>query len=204
MSFLDNLEWRHATKEFDTNKPVSEENLNKILKAIKMAPTSYGLQALHVYVVENLETRKKIKEHSYGQAQADTSTYLLIFCARTDAEQRVDSMIDYLADGDQVKLKKLAGRRDMMKSSMTNKSAVDLLNWSARQVYIALGFAMAAAAELKVDSCPMEGFVNEEIDKILNLPSHLKSMAYLALGNRLKDPEKPKFRFPDKDLFTRI
>jgi len=178
--------------------------LDKILNAIKMAPTSFGLQSWHVYVVEDLETRKKMKEHSFGQAQVDTSAYLLVFCARTDAIERVDSMIDHLSGGDAAAKEKMKGMEDMLKGSMQKKSPEDVLCWATRQAYLALGFGMAAAAELKVDSCPMEGFVNPEIDKILNLPPHIKSTAYLALGNRLKDPEKPKFRFPDKDLFTHL
>lgn len=204
MSFLDNLAWRFATKEFDIDKPVSKNNLEKILESIRMAPTSYGLQALHVYVVEDLKTRQTMKAHSFNQAQVDTASYLLVFCARTDANARVDKMIDLMSGGDEAGKEKLKAMEDMMKGSMAKKSAQDMLCWSARQAYIAMGFAMAACAELKVDSCPMEGFVNEEIDKVLELPPHIKSISYLAIGNRKEEPKRPKFRFPNDDLFTHI
>jgi nitroreductase / dihydropteridine reductase len=204
MSFLYNMNWRYAAKEFDTNKPVSKKDLDKILESIRMAPTSYGLQALHIYVVENLETRKKIKEHSFGQAQIDTSSHVLVFCTRTDSNERVDQMIDLMSANDEKVKEKLKGMEDMMKGSMANKSEEEIICWSARQAYIALGFAMAACTELKVDSCPMEGFVNEEIDKILKLPPHIKSIAFLAIGHRLEDPKREKFRFPNDDLFTHL
>jgi nitroreductase / dihydropteridine reductase len=206
MGFLDNLEWRFATKKFDTNKPVSKNNLDEILKAIRMSPTSYGLQPLHVYVVSDLAIRKKIKTKSYLQKQIDTCSYLLVFCARTDKKdihQRVDDYVDLAADGKTAKLK-MQPVKLMMKGSIKMKSDEEFVCWSSKQCYIALGFGLAAAAELKIDSCPMEGFDKKAVDKILNLPPHLNSMVFLAIGNRQEDPKRPKTRFADDDIFTHI
>ena len=84
------------------------------------------------------------------------------------------------------------------------KSDEEFVCWSSKQCYIALGFGLAAAAELKIDSCPMEGFDKKAVDKILNLPPHLNSMVFLAIGNRQEDPKRPKTRFADDDIFTHI
>ncbi|MCH7492822.1 nitroreductase family protein [Patescibacteria group bacterium] len=83
-----------------------------------------------------------------------------------------------------------------------NKEAEGLESWAQRQTYIALGFGLAACAELKIDSCPMEGFQKDEADKALKLPSYLKSTALLAIGYRQDDPTRPKLRYPESDLFS--
>ncbi|MBT6691669.1 NAD(P)H-dependent oxidoreductase [Candidatus Parcubacteria bacterium] len=205
MGFLDNLKWRFATKEFDVDRPVSKEGLDKILTAIRMAPTSYGLQSFHVYVVENLDLKKKIKTRSFLQKQIDTCSHLLIFCARTDKKnisQRIDDYIDLATGGDKVKKLKMQPAKLMMKGSIKMKSDEDVACWSSKQCYIALGFGLAAAAELNIDSCPMEGFDKKAVDKILQLPANLNSTVFLAVGNRKEDPSRAKIRFSNEDMFT--
>ena len=64
MSFLEKLNWRYATKKFDTSKAISEENKNKVMEAIRMAPTSFGYQPFHVTVVESKEIREELKAES--------------------------------------------------------------------------------------------------------------------------------------------
>ncbi len=203
MSFLNNLYWRFATKEFDTKKPVKKQDLKKILEAIRLAPTSRGLQPFHVFVISDLSLRKKIKEHSADQDQVDTCSHLLVFCTRTDSK-RADDYINYVSGGDIAKKEKLTTFHQSLKSAFLKRSPEQLLAWAQRQTYIAFGFGLAACAELKIDSCPMEGFENNAIDKILKLPPHLKSLGYLAIGYRAKEPTREKFRFPEDDLFTFI
>ena len=96
----------------------------------------------------------------------------------------------------------LATYEGMMRNSLGGRSQEEIKAWGDAQTYIALGFAMAACAELGIDSCPMEGFVPEEIDKILGLPPHLKSAVLLPIGYRKADPERPNVRFPEEDLFS--
>src|SRR5688572_11037324 len=95
MSFLQNLEWRFATKAFQTERKVSAEDLEKILQVIRYAPSSFGLQPYHVYVITDLEVRKKIQEVAWGQPQITDSSYLFVFCSRTDtAATRIDEYIE--------------------------------------------------------------------------------------------------------------
>ncbi|WP_262709471.1 nitroreductase family protein [Sphingobacterium thalpophilum] len=68
----------------------------------------------------------------------------------------------------------------------------DNFNWAARQAYIALGTALVAAAELKIDSTPMEGFDSTKFDALLQLREQgLRSVVILALGYR--DAENDHF-----------
>jgi nitroreductase len=77
-----------------------------------------------------------------------------------------------------------------------------IMNWAAKQAYIAFGFGLAACAELAIDSCPMEVFKNAEVDAILGLPSHMRSQAFLALGYRADDAKHARVRFPKEKVFT--
>jgi nitroreductase len=201
-TFLSQLNWRFATKAFDPEKKVSEENLHKILDAIRLAPTSYGLQPFNVEVISNPELRKALLPASYGQAQVTDASYLLVFSARNDIDERIDAYVELASGGDTVAKEKLEPLKQMMKGALTSGTDAERTAWAARQAYLALGFGLAAAAELGIDSCPMEGFDAPEIDKLLQLPPYMHSVAYVTIGYRKDNPTKEKVRFSQEDLFT--
>lgn len=203
-TFLSQLNWRFATKRFDAAKPVAQADLDKVLQAIRMAPTSLGLQPFHVYVVQNQEVKQKLYPVSYNQAQVLEAPYLLVFCARLDAMKIIDDYVATASGGDEAARAKLEPFRQARRESLGAHTPEDLLNWSAKQAYIALGFGLAACAELGLDSCPMEGFDKDKADQALGLPPHLKSLAYLAVGYRSEEPTHPKVRSPRDELFTFI
>ncbi len=203
MTFLSQLTWRNATKDFDPDKNVSAEDLAKIKDSIRMAPTSFGLQPYHVVVVTDADTRKQIREHAWGQAQITDSSHLLVFCTRLDiSEKRIDQLIAMMSGGNPAAKEALAAYEGMMRNMLGTRSEAEIKAWGDRQTYIALGFAMAACAELQVDSCPIEGFVPEEVDKILKLPPHLRSVVMLPIGYRQGEPTRVKVRFGEDDLFS--
>lgn len=109
MSFLSNLEWRYATKKFDNSKKVSSESLEKILEAIRMTPTSFGLQAYHFYVVSNPEILEKIQAASYNQPQVGTASHLIIMCARTDLLVAKEEYFNLMSGGNPEVRASLAG-----------------------------------------------------------------------------------------------
>ncbi|MBS1985848.1 MAG: NAD(P)H-dependent oxidoreductase [Bdellovibrionales bacterium] len=202
-TFLNRLEWRHATKAFDPTKPVSPENLQKILAAIRMAPTSFGLQPFHVDVVSDEETKQKIFAVGWKQPQYSTASHILVFSSLTHVSERITEYLDIMSGGDATRRAQLKGYEGMMRGALEKRSPTELQAWADRQAYIALGFAMAACAELGVDSCPMEGFSPPDLDKIMQYPSHQFSCVMLTLGYRdPKVPVREKVRFPQKDLFS--
>ncbi|MDF2379283.1 MAG: NAD(P)H-dependent oxidoreductase [Candidatus Gracilibacteria bacterium] len=204
MSFLKNLNWRFATKAFNPKKKVSNEDLNKILESIHMSPSSFGLQAFHVHVITNQELLDQLKEHSWNQSQTSDCSHYLVFSARTDITSRIDQLIELASNSDPEKKEQLSQYEGMMRGFIEGKSEEWIQNWAAKQVYIALGFAMAACAELQIDSCPMEGITPDEYDRLLENPKHLKTTVTLAIGYREEEPAYPKRRFSDKDLFTTV
>jgi len=204
-SFLNNLTWRQAVKKFDSARKLTNEQLQQILQAIKYAPSSYGLQTVHVLVITDNDLRSKLQPATNNQTQVIDCSHLLVFCARTDVNERLNK---YLQIGENLKIwntNQLNDRRQYLITSLNKKSDSDMLNWASRQTYIALGFALAAAAELKIDACPMEGFDSVSYHKILRLPDYLQPTALVALGFRsAEERTRPKLRFPDSDLFTKI
>lgn len=199
---LAQLDWRFATKKFDCDKKVSEEDLAKILHAIKMAPTAYGIQPFHVYVISDCAVREEMRKSAFPQNQIVEGSHLLVFCARTDVTSRIDAFVDVASHGSTVAKLKLQPMRLFMQQVIKTKEGESALNWTARQTYLALGFALAACAELEIDSCPMEGFDGKEVDKILGVPAHMQSVVALAVGYRKEEPSFAKTRFAEDDLFT--
>lgn len=202
-TFLSRLDWRFATKKFDATKKLTSETLAEILRAIRFAPTSYGVQPFHVFVVTDPTLRTQLRAVSYDQAQVTDASVLLVYCARTDLAERVDRLFDLMSRGDPAVLEQFAGYKGVVDGAMSGHIASgNAFAWASKQAYIGLGFGLAAAAELGVDACPMEGFQGGEVDKVLGLPPHMKSVAYTALGYRSADPERAKVRFPESDMFT--
>ncbi len=200
--FLSHLQWRNATKDFDPDQKVPQEELKKILGAIHFAPSSYGLQPYHVKVIAHQTLKNSLLPHSLDQSQIVNCSHLLVFCVRTDANDRIEKYLETASSGNPEIKEKLAGYGQIMRDSVGKFSEEKLLCWAQKQAYIALGFAMAACAEEEVDSCPIEGFDPEKYDEILNLPAYLKSTVLLPIGYRKSDPNRPKVRFSDEDLFS--
>jgi nitroreductase len=185
-SFLDNLEWRRASKHFGG----AHVDVEKITDAIVQAPSSFGLQPYVVYKITNKALREELRKVGYNQAQITECQTLYIFCARTDLEQRMNQYINMTN----------SESREMMARFVQNIK--DPLAWSSNQVYIALGFALAAAAEQRIASCPMEGFQKDGVARILELPDTVVPCVMLAVGEWTEHEEPPRFRFPVSDLIV--
>lgn len=199
MSFLSHLSWRYATKKFDATRKVSPEDLEKVLEAIRMTPTSFGLQAQHFYIVENRETLSKIQAVAWNQPQVGTCSHLIVMCARNDLVAAKNDFFELMSGGNEEVRAKLAGYEQMVDAAIPNASP----EWSKKQVYIAQGFALAALAELEIDSCPMEGFDARAVHEILDLPANHDVAVIIPIGYR--DPSetpRPKVRFSRENLIT--
>lgn len=181
----DLMNWRYATKKMDPAKAVPEEKVEAILEAVRMAPTSSGSQPFEVFVVTNDEMREKIRKVGWDQSQITEGSHLLVFAAWDNySEERIDAVRSHMEE--------LRGESPLITQYYDNLKNIllprdEFVNHehAARQAYIALGFAMLAAAELGVDTCPMEGFDAPTVDEIMGLKElGLKSVVLLPLGYR--------------------
>lgn len=208
-NILEHRIWRYATKKFDASKKISHQDLNSLLEATRLSASSYGLQPYHVFVISDPEVREKLKPVSWNQSQITDASHLIVFAHVTDfGEELVDDFITNLSDTRNIPLDGLNGYAEMMKSNLVGLPTDVKASWAGKQVYIALGNALQAAAELKIDTCPMEGFQPEEYNKILGLTDKdLNAAVVLAVGYRSEEDQTqnlPKVRKSKEELFTHI
>jgi len=152
--FLSQLQWRFATKKFDPKKTMPDTDLQTILEAIRLSPSSFGLQQYHVYVIQNKKIQNDLMKLSYLQRQVAEASAVLVFCARTDIKKRINDYEQLTTQGKLTEKLKFAPVKLIMNTMVGRRKGQELLAWSTHQTYIALGFALAACAELKIDSCP--------------------------------------------------
>lgn len=208
-NYIENLHWRYATKQFDSEKEVSEDDIETLLEAIRLSASSYGLQPYEVFVIKDPEVRAKLKPAAFGQPQITEASYLLVFAYNTKVDEKyLDKFIKNNSETRNQPLEDFKGLKDMIQNSVLTFSDEQKEVWASRQAYIALGNLLSAAAELKIDACPMEGFNPDEFDKLLDLPSkNLKSVTLATIGYRHKNDQlqnAKKVRKSKEELFTRI
>ncbi|MBO9693445.1 NAD(P)H-dependent oxidoreductase [Chryseobacterium sp.] len=186
MSLIENLNWRHAVKAYDPTKKVSQEDLNTILEAARLAPTSSGLQPFRVIVVENQELKEKMVAGALNPEVMRDSSHVLVFAAWDSySNEKIDKVYDYHTDVRDLPRGRFGSYTDKIKEIYGAQTPEEHFAHTARQTYIALGIALAQAAELKIDSTPAEGFSNEIVDEVLGLRElGLKSVSLLYLGYR--------------------
>jgi nitroreductase / dihydropteridine reductase len=180
------LNWRYATKKMDPARKVPEDKVARILEAIRLAPTSSGLQPFEVFVVTNPDIRTQIRAAAWDQAQITDGSHLFVFAAWDNyTEARIDAVVADMAAKRGGTNDAVTGYYANLKASYLPRAAEENYQHAARQAYIALGIALTAAAFEAVDATPMEGFDPAKVDEILGLREKgLRSVALLPLGYR--------------------
>jgi nitroreductase / dihydropteridine reductase len=184
MSLIDKLNWRYATKRMNGTK-VPQEKIDRILEAIRLAPTSFGLQAFKVLVIEDEALREQIFNDACQQPQIKEGSHVLVFAANKKVTQeQVDEYMQLIATTRGIGVEHLAGFRAAFDGVVAGTAEQNFV-WTARQAYIAFGVGLTAAAMEDVDATPMEGFNNAALDNILGLEEqNLGSTTILTLGYR--------------------
>lgn len=209
MKLIEALNWRYATKEFDTTKKIAPSDLEQIKEAVRLSASSYGLQAYKILIIEDVELREKLKAAAYGQPQITDASQLVIFCNYNEVTpEYIDSYIERIAETRNLSTSDLKGFADTMKGATGSLSAEQVKTWTAKQTYIALGTLLSACGELKIDACPMEGFDAAKFNDILGLTEQGLSAAVIAtIGYRSTDDalqHAAKVRKSKEDLFETI
>lgn len=208
------FQFRHATKEFDPSKKIPEDDFHFILEAGRLSPSSLGLEPWKLVVVQNRELREKLRAVSWGaQGQLPTASHFVLFLSRTMKDMKYDSA--YIADQmlhvrglPEEVFKNMQLRCQSFQESdfhlLENERAI--FDWSGKQAYIALGNMMTAAALIGIDSCPIEGFDMDAVNKILETEGlleggRLQISVMAAFGYRIREP-RPKTRKPLEQMVT--
>lgn len=208
-NIIENRTWRYATKKFDSTKSVSDEDLELLLEATRLSSSSYGLQPYHIFVVTNQEIKEKLRPVSWGQSQITDASHIIVFANKTDfGSELMDDYLKNVSVTRNIPEEGLKGYGDFMKSKLLDLSLETKSMWTEKQTYIALGNLMQAAAELKIDTCPMEGFEADKYNEILGLNNkNLNASVVLPIGYRSEEDETQhyaKVRRSKEELFTHI
>jgi len=205
-TLITQLNWRYATKRMN-GKGIPQEKIDTILEAIRLAPSSYGLTPYKVFVITDMELRKKIQATAWMQPQIVEGSHVLVFATwDTITEKNVDDYMKLVSDTRGVPVTTLDGFKQYIMGTVNGLSEEGKVTWAAKQAYIALGVGLTAAALEEVDATPMEGFDPAQLDEVLNLKAQgLKSVVMLTLGYRDTANDSSagykKVRRASKDLF---
>lgn len=208
-SIVDKLNWRYATKKFDSSKKVSEKELETLLEAARLTASSYGLQPYEIYVIEDTDVRQKLRKASYDQPQITDASYLIVLANKpTFNETMIDDYIANIMAIRGVSKEDLKGFSQTMKSTLLDLPDAYKNTWTSNQTYIVLGNLMTVASEMKIDTCPMEGFDKDKYNEILGLTDKdLNAAVVLAVGYRSADDTTqhyPKVRYSKEQIITHI
>lgn len=203
-TILQQLNWRYATQHYDATRIISPENLDILKEAVRLAPTSYGLQPYKVVLVQAPGIRNELRKHSYNQSQITEASHLMVFAARIAVQHdEVDAYIRLIANTRNQTEESLSRYGMHIKQTLASLSEQDQLTWNEKQVYIALGQLLTTAALLHIDATPMEGFQREGYQQVLSLDGYIPVLA-VALGYRSetdKHQYHAKVRKPMHELF---
>lgn len=208
-SVVPDLNWRYATKKFDPAKKISPDVWNQIEDALRLSPSSYGLQPYKFVVVTDSKVKEELVAHSWDQRQVADCSHLVVFSRLASlTAEHVHHYLKHIERDRNVTPESLKQYAGMMLGFVERTPEAQRNEWMTRQAYIALGNLMTSASALHVDNCPMEGFIAAEYDKLLGLEAKgLRSVVLCALGYRAEDDKYaklPKVRFPADELFIRI
>jgi len=209
MNIINSLEWRYATKKFNPSKKLSNQQINTLKTAFNLTPTSFGLQPVKMIVICDKELQEKFVEHSYYQRQVADASHLLVLCIEDDTtSEDINTYFDLEKKVRNIDETVIADFRKQLIGMYENKSIEEKQLSAIYQAYLILGNLMTVCALEKIDACPLEGFIPEKIDALLNLKEqNLKSVLLLPVGFRADDDimsEMKKVRKPLNETIIEI
>jgi len=207
--FIESQNWRYATKKFDATQKISSSDLDILKEAVRLTASSLGLQPYKVLIVENPDLRAQLQVAAFGQTQVVDASHLFVFASEYQVgETEIDSYMATISATRGINEEALAGFRTMVVNSVTKMDEITKENWTAKQVYLALGNLLNAAADLRIDATPMEGFNPSAVNNILGLQEKgLHAVALAALGYRHVDDKQQhliKVRKSQTELFITL
>lgn len=170
-AIIDALHFRHACKKFDPDKKIAPKDLDTILEAARLSPSSFGMEAWNFLVLQSADIRKKLRPACWDQAQVTDSSHVIVILVKPDLVTPGNPYVDksFARRG----LPEDATKAYIEKYKWYMETEVfprmSLYAWCCKQCYIALANIMTAAASLGIDSCPMEGFEKDRVEKVLEL-----------------------------------
>ena len=189
MNIIDSLKWRYAVKKFDTNKNLSEIQIETLKEAFNLTATSYGLQPLKLVIIKNKKIQEKLLPFSWNQQQILQASHLLVICIKDNyTTKEVENYFNLVQKIRNTPDEVINPFKKFLTAEIAKKTQEELYVSNKNQAYIALGNLLTVCALQEIDSCPMEGFTPDKYDEILDLTkNNLKSVLVLPVGFRASD-----------------
>lgn len=189
MNAIESLQWRYAVKKFDHTRSVSEDKIQLLKEAFNLTATSYGLQPLKLIVIKNKELQEKLVAHSWNQQQVGQASHLLVICIQNNIDNEyVENYFKRVKEIRNTPDEVLNPFKSYLKENLSAKTTEELQAWAKNQAYLAMGNLLTVCAMAQIDSCPMEGFVPEEYNNVLQLQEQgLSAVLVLPVGYRADD-----------------
>ncbi|MFY0604750.1 MAG: NAD(P)H-dependent oxidoreductase [Flavobacteriaceae bacterium] len=189
MNSIESLHWRYAVKKFDENKYLSEDKIKILKEAFNLTATSYGLQPIKLIIIKDKELQKSLVTHSWNQEQVGQASHVLVLCTQDIVDKKaVEQYFDMVKEVRNTPDEILNPFKSYLSDAISQKTKGEIKLWAKNQAYLALGNLLTVCALEKIDSCPMEGFIPEKYDEILNLQrENLSSVLVLPIGYRAED-----------------
>jgi len=209
MNYLEALSRRYSVKKFNPDLIIPQETLLSILESGKLAASSLGLQPYKILVVESKEMKEKLIPAFYNPSQISTCSHLVVIVSKIMIEENyINGYFNHISEVRNIELEKLDLFKNSINQHIVQKNETELFNWAEKQSYIVLANLMYAAAIENIDTCPMEGFKQDLIEKTLDIdPEKEKVTVTLALGYRSEEDHfqhMKKVRKPNEKLFKFI
>jgi nitroreductase len=204
--FLESMKRRHACKVFDENKKISTQDLEYILEVGRLSPSSFGMEPWKFLVIQSSEVKEKLQPYCWNQAQITTCSELIVVLADIENVKPYSEYVKYMFSRrnlpQEAQEKYLNVYANHLEDTMKNKESI--LAWTSRQCYIAMGNMMTGASHIGIDSCPIEGFEKENVEKVLDIDTNKWQVAVIfAIGYRI-NPISKKLRLETKEIIEYI
>jgi len=198
------MNWRYAVKKFNENENLTQEQLQTIIECVRLSPSAFGLQPYRLILVEDMEKRRALGQHSMGNREkVINASGLLVFAIETSADNStIDRYISLTSGVRGIPEENLVQMKNLLTGLLSRFPADrDYQAWARCQAYLALGNMLTVCAVIGVDACPMEGFVATEYDKVLGLNEQGLTTAVIAVvGKRAVNDEYGKLKKVRKSM----
>lgn len=220
---LEALHFRCAVKKFDPKKKLSPEQIDLLQEALRLTPSSAGMEPWKFLFITDQELKQKLKSISHNQSQVADAPLLVVLCAKNDVtnkdiEERFDRIVEVRnVTRESLSLYEKTTRKFLLLEKMQRLlmgfpgwmfAGDSLTHWTQKQTYIALGNLLTVCAMNKIDVSPMEGFIQRKYKKVLK--DYIKGyspVVICAVGFRAEDDwisSQKKVRLPKERVITSI
>lgn len=184
-TILDLFQRRFACHHFLPDRAIPAADLDTVLEAGRLSPSSFGLEHWRFVVLTGAEDKAAMQAACFGQPQVGEAGAVVVILAK---------VADLGPDTGYVQT--LLAREypgEALAPALANyrafHAATDIAAWSVAQCHIAAANMMTAATAVGLDSCAIGGFLHQEVARILGLEEGRYAVAMvLPLGYRAEEP----------------